>query len=590
MKKTSKARRLLFPLMVASAGILMGCTNNDYDFDEIDMTLGLGGDEIFIPTSSTKEITLDDILKLKEDDCVKMLDNGDYVFIQEGEEVDPARPKIDEVSLTKTELMNTDLDVTPNMSESAKKRARAGENIPWSINESATVLDFTYAANEPEILEIMSAAVSANMNLSVSFSENLARCIGSFEEVTLQVPEYMVINSASGNNVKVDGNLLKLTGIPTSEKIDLKVTINSFDFQNNKALQIDEEGGFTLTGDVKLAVKAQTEITPEIMENYLSDWTLKSNMELDKIVIQDVVGRFNPTIDLSNLGDVEVSSTPDFLKDDEVRIDLANPQILVQIDNNMNVAANINATLTAIKDNQARKTISIEGINIHPNTLTNGSTVTKICICRDPALVSEAYADYDKYEVEELSELISTIPDKIQFGAVTTVDKDHKASFDLGTEYEVKPSYSINAPIAFGKNANIVYTDSIDDMHGELDGFELSEGAYLEITADVENKMPVFLNTEVTPYDVNGTKLNNVNVAVEENIPAAADGQTAKGNLKITIKGDIKQLDMLKFTIGGSASEGTESVTGITLNKLKHSLKLDNVKIKLVGKVIYDAN
>ena len=173
------------------------------------------------------------------------------------------------------------------------------------------------------------------------------------------------------------------------------------------------------------------------------------------------------------------------------------------------------------------------------------------------------------------------------------MEADHStdASFVLGHEYTITTSYRIEAPIAFGENANIVYTDSIDDIHGELDGFELSEGAYLEVTADVVNNLPIFLSTKVTPLGVDENDLSgDLKVTVEDNLPAAKDGEAAQGTLKIKLEGDIQQLDKLMFTISGKAKDSTDKVTGVTLNKNIHSLKLDNVNAKIVGTVIYDAN
>lgn len=580
MNKTS-AKGLLLPLVMASASVFVGCTNNDYDFNEIDLTLGLGGNELVIPTSSTKEIALDDILKLNEGDCVKILDNGDYVFTQEGAEVDEVHPSIEKVTLLQAsdpQSFDFNIDDALRSALPADVRSKkAADGFTFPINLEQEVLKFEYEATQPEILSLTSADVTINLGLSVNFSPNLAQCIGTFDELTIQLPSYMVVDG-------VEGNVLKLNNVSTNDGININVNVSKLDFSNNDGLVISEGGHMHLTGNLVLGIKTNVEITSDKLQ-YLNNCYLSSSMVLDAITINGAKGKFDPKIDLNDLGDVEVSGTPDFLKDDAVVIDLANPQILVEINSDLDVAAKINANLVSTKGETTLKTLNINGIKIHPNTLT------QICICRDASKVNAAYAGYDKYEVADLSELIRTIPDRIKFGATTKVDNTDDSSFELSHEYHIKPSYSIIAPIAFGKDANIVYTDSIDGMHDDIDGLELAKDAYLEVTADVANKLPVFLDTKVTPLGVDGNDLSSlVNVIVENNIPAADKGETATGTLKITVRGDVKQLDKLKFTIGGKASDGDNSVTGVTLNKNEHSLKLYNISAKLVGKIIYDAN
>ena len=79
---------------MAGAIVFAGCTDNDFDFNGIDMTVGLGGDGLSLPVSSTDTIKLADVLELDGTECVVVKPNGDYVFEQTGDAVEPARPEI----------------------------------------------------------------------------------------------------------------------------------------------------------------------------------------------------------------------------------------------------------------------------------------------------------------------------------------------------------------------------------------------------------------------------------------------------------------------------------------------------------------
>ena len=59
-KKQMKASLLLASLLTLGFSVT-GCTNDDYDFDQIDATMGFGSGELEIPASSTMNIPLSDV-------------------------------------------------------------------------------------------------------------------------------------------------------------------------------------------------------------------------------------------------------------------------------------------------------------------------------------------------------------------------------------------------------------------------------------------------------------------------------------------------------------------------------------------------
>ena len=73
MKKRQIGTAVLLASLTANGFLMTGCTNSDYDFNNVDKTMGFGGD-LTLPTSSTMNIPLKDILKLKEDGCVSKED------------------------------------------------------------------------------------------------------------------------------------------------------------------------------------------------------------------------------------------------------------------------------------------------------------------------------------------------------------------------------------------------------------------------------------------------------------------------------------------------------------------------------------
>lgn len=92
----SKAKKLsLFTFAILSIGSFTGCIDNDYDLDGVDMTIGIGNGEFLLPSCSTDSIRLSEVLELNESETVVEKNNGDYYYLQDGNNVSPTHTKVD---------------------------------------------------------------------------------------------------------------------------------------------------------------------------------------------------------------------------------------------------------------------------------------------------------------------------------------------------------------------------------------------------------------------------------------------------------------------------------------------------------------
>ena len=105
MKKLTTNSKLIGCLMGLSIVALgTGCTDSDYDLSSVDSTIGVGGEGLELPTSSTENIILDDVLKLNNSDFVKIAANGDYMFNKDGDEATPSHPYINKIWVEKANV------------------------------------------------------------------------------------------------------------------------------------------------------------------------------------------------------------------------------------------------------------------------------------------------------------------------------------------------------------------------------------------------------------------------------------------------------------------------------------------------------
>ena len=128
MKKKQMKASLLLASLLTLGFSLTGCTNDDYDFDQIDATMGFGSGELEIPASSTMNIPLSDILELEENGSVKIAANGDYLFQLTGSDASTASPQISPIHLTGRSYTNT---ITLDTRSAAKGTRSAGTHLSF---------------------------------------------------------------------------------------------------------------------------------------------------------------------------------------------------------------------------------------------------------------------------------------------------------------------------------------------------------------------------------------------------------------------------------------------------------------------------
>lgn len=581
----------LLPAMTLLGGLaLASCVNSDYDFNEVDATMGFGGEGLELPGSSTDTIKLADVLDLGDDDCVKVRPNGDYVFEQVGDNVEPAQPEIAPISVTQRQSVSYDIDINV---EPATRSAGDARAVTVVLSADGDMQSFEYDGDKPaEVVDLDYAETDANLSFSLHFPAGLSSVVASLDEISIQMPSFMELSDVSANigadgSWSIDGSRIVFSNITTSRDLTVSARVSRLRFGVS-----DELGSLGIDGD-KIVLDGRVHVSMNsvatVSGGSIEGLTASSDFAIDDMQITSVTGRFDPEIDLDNLGDVEITGVPDFLTDGNVRVDLYNPQILLTLNSDLNMGGFVGGTLTSWKDGQPIASVTV------PEMAVRAGGMTEMCICRN----GEGIEGFDVVQVvPELSTLIETIPDRITFEGTARADRNQTCEFELGHRYTVQPAYRVEAPIAFAENAQIVYKDTIDEWHEDIEDFELSDNSYITFTANIENRVPAYLTLSAYAIDVDGQRMGDdeIKVKVSNTVIASADGETSSETpLTIRVSQNdgraLSRLDGLVFDVTASASDGgANPVEGMTLNSEKHFLIARDIKIKLVGTLIGDFN
>lgn len=601
MEKLTFNKRLLCLIAIGGSLLLAGCINKDYDFNKVDGTLGFGGNELMLPSNnSTKEIMLDDLLDISKSDLITTEANGDYKLFKEPDNpIAPVEVTVNRITIAANNSQGLSFGIDlPAIPNAVKEQLPPTITLPYDYNilgQTGTIdipeaegnislLEYEFDA-DPAIKSLEYVALGENgqgVNLTVDVT--LPEAIRKLSKLQVDLPDMLTMTCPSmPNSFDTQNNVLTLTDYAINNsrlQIVFNVTrlsVKTVDENNYVKL---ENGKFMLKANVNLKIKIAELAFPNT-----SSVTVSGMASFESIVITEARGVFDPVIDLNDIGTVEINSLPDFLTEEEVVADIDNPQIWLTISSTMPLGGTIHAQLTS---DTHTSPIAVDPIQIaaSPDGIT--PYVTRIVICRQ---APTGLTGYTPLIVDNLSDLIKKLkePMEIKFTVTSAKAAQETATIKLGYTYRLAPEYKFECPLAFGDKAVIVYTDTETDWHKDIDKLQLAEGAYVHATATAVNKIPADLELAISPLDVNGQELDasilNVDL-IQKDVAGTKDGAT-ESPVEVRISGDISRLDGIKLKL---KAKGNNQLRGVTLNKTTQTLLLKDLAVKVVGKVIYNAN
>ena len=579
--------KMLSCCFLAGGLTLAGCSTDDsIDVGEVDTTIGVKLNNFTVPLGQAEKITLGDVLDLKDDDCISTTANGDYEFFKQGDAADPAHPQVDIINVSEKTSKDEDPFIGPTDKPAGFDLLPVGTTLTGTAGSISKALNtFNYSAAKPDdVLDLTTAEVEGEATIIVNFNTHLQGFIDKFTSFDIEFPAYMTLEEPTQGTLV--GNKLKFGEVATNSTIYSKVKLKSLKFQEIDAANklVIQNGNITMLGDVKVDVTY-----PDLVKkNNSSDITkmqINGITSITTVKITSATGKFDPKIDLDDIGDIKIDSkdVPDFLDDPQVNITLTDPQITLNINSDVDLDAVVDGTLTSTFSNDSSK-VKINNITIPRNQKS------KILICRQPKTLP--YQDYTAvYVVENLSDLMTKIPEKVTFKANARVDKTKAGTIKLGTPYTISTSYSFKAPLSLEAGSTIVYDDKTDGFYEDIDenDIDLRGEAELVITGKVTNNSPLELTLDPTAIDVDGNALKGIKLVSANTIKSNLTDKTPS-DLKITLTKDANvnlkdvKFDGIKFKATAVSKDAT------TLNKDNHYININDLKISVNSEVSIDAD
>lgn len=571
---------LSFPLWMVS------CVDNKYDLDkDIDMTINVGGEHLTIPAGSSDTAYLSKIIEVEEGDILQPDATTRVYHLTKKDDIDVEPTTVKEVTISET---TTNLSPT----EIVNATSSSSVEVPATVT---TFGDFEAKSNNiDEALKELGALYAkapVDLILTIDFQKEQSLNFTRVQANKLKIvfPDYIVFKAEEGiqgHELILDGQVLSENGSSYSRTLK----VEGYKFSENAGAGKKPNGG-TLTIEGVISMEGEVVTSGVSGTGILS---LVPKTVLREMTANSVTGVIQPEIKAETTN-IELNDLPDFLKDEETRMDITNPVILLRAENQLETSVEVDAVLTPMKGNAQidGKEVKVgSGYGKTPVVLASGKNV--IALSRTGECTIEGVTSNVK--VEDINNLLETIPDNIEVDLQPVVRNEDYYTAELGRAYEMPSSYEVDVPLSFEQNLNIVYNDSVQDLNKDLNDLDKVILKKANVLLTVDNAIPLKLQLKpenVLIKDVYGNELTAVKKTIEEDkqyVTESTDGEkpvTSELVLNLTSEDTafLSKIDRICFKL--TAVPG--SATGVPLKDTQW-LKVTSIKLSVPGGVNVDLN
>lgn len=610
-------------LCAGAAFLLTSCIDDSYDLDKVDLTMGLGSDGLAVKFGNTEKILLNDILET--DNSVKVDGTNLYYLVENGSTninmtVDKFSTSINDTHLNMNAPVLTFDDVKQAVEAetghtfpsgvtsvpissgfSTSGNAEGNEKVNFNVKD---VKDVSYIKD----LDIEETDIKLNLN-TVNTPTDMPFGVQKLENMKITIPTCLRVKEGSlaeGWHLDAATNTLTCASMTYSNPTICSMKLNKIVLnrapKNNQVTFTDDELTMHMEGKVTFGASRNFDMGQNDVASVRLDIAIgnQQGSSLEKLLtVKQVTGKFTPAIDPA-IEPINISnSLPDFLKDEEVEIDVANPTLRFKSDfTHIPVGVDLSGTLTSVyKKASDNVTITLPKQSFD-NNKNNYVYYYQGTSPYDPEGLPTAYSGKT---VSNLGTLIKKLPEQINVdlknGQVAV--KDQEYTIELGKKYAADANYNVFVPFEFNKGLTIVYRDSTKSMNDDLKDYG-ADGILVNGTA--QNAIPLDLVVTLEALDVNDAPIPGITFTTARVSAGSGESylnENGETEWKITetpleIEADIapatpnllSKVDKLVFKVNAANEETTQSHKLISTQYLR----VANIKLRLKGAVTADFN
>lgn len=575
------------------------CVNEDYDLTkDIDKTICIDG-EISAPIGNSETIFVTDLLNLDGDESdVLFLDiNDNYVLTFMGNRTEASftvpsfRFSGDIMTngghlglIKRSDIME---ELAPGLSGTGLPVPK-GLTVKRTFDASTTPLEIDEDIPE-EVTDVKD--IHGNAVAKVTFLANAGKA--TLSGLTVDFPDYLIFAGISKGQIDCDfdkeSNTLRFGQVEVGRVMsEVSLDITGIDLTKIPAGQgfIRDRHKILLNDNITLTEFEVSLLTDDLGNTFgdiPEEVHIDTGIKINSLDIKDVTVKVDPKVAITPQA-INVGKLPDFVNGDGAVLDLYDPQIMLFLGNDSPLTMSFNADLESYKG-ASRNTVHIgdNGGATDKITVKSGMT-SRIYLSRTG---ESAPSGYQNVKVSNLSDIVKNVPERISIANIDVKADDEFVTVQTDKSYNFYCSYSIIAPLAFGKDMRIDYCSDYDGwneiFNSEDVDYEINSAV---VTFDCVNTIPFGIEMTAAAIDKEDNVIPEITVTIEGNVSSGSVDKPSKTqmtlNLKTSSGDDMRRLDGIRMNNRISGADNDHS--GVCLNK-RQSIKLENMKIKIKGAI-----
>ena len=520
--------------------MIFSCVKQEYDLDNLNTEITIAGDGITIPLGNTLPVKSSDLLKQVDSSLVCILDDGTLaITISDSTSLGEYLPDISSMisfpyigaensfdvpfivlpEETSIDISSQEFKITVIDASQVRPEIVAIDHVIF--NDVYFVLDYSFL-NIPET------------GATIDFDANLQ----------IEMPSLILLDQ---NDSRVNGNIVTLTAPYKNGRFD----IDPVRIEGLSLAEYDFSSGTDLTEEIKISGKINVsgEITdPSVLGTSITNEII---IEISKINVSSISGKIDYRTD-PIVNKINLDNLPEFLKNDDICLDLYNPYILIDAQTNIGIPMQADVVINSAIDASIEFPVSSSCYDF---------VSEKYWLGRNTGNISK---EFTFVEIDDLGSILKPIPDVLDITINAQTIKEEEAIFETAASYDMDVKYQVVLPFAFGSDFSFVYKDSIAISEEFSDALKATA---IRLGGKFINGFPLQLDLEVSLIDQDNNTIELDVPAYQKISSCNPDGTPSESELQLDIKlKDSKYQGTIK-AIGFKVSATPEEAVGVALTE-----------------------
>ncbi len=304
---------------------------------------------------------------------------------------------------------------------------------------------------------------------------------------TVKVKNIVMTKAAGATSVSGETTLFKVKRIDCDKE---PFTNNGGVISRNDTLKISARAdfqGIQLT-NTDVIVAKHNDYQEFVLNKTMK---LKTSFSVNTIRVDKLYGRFFPKVDdITSTVDINLGEDLDFLKDNDIRLDVKNPQLAINLTNDCKITAYADITL----DTHNGSPITYRDVLLTPS---DGNQMLIKLTATDEDHANNVYAN------KALSTLIQPVPDSMDVTVKIHTDSTVVSEFPVGTSLSIAGDYDVKVPFEFNE-ISFVYDEVIEDVFSSDDPYD-DDDQVSDYLKSIDNVCLSFNITNMVDMDITVT-------------------------------------------------------------------------------------